>query len=49
MQRFAEAEPEAYYKITHQVSKPPYLHFEDELIEFDLIRTRRFSLFLHKP
>ena len=49
MQRFAEAEPEAYYKTTQQVSKPPYLHFEDGLIEIDLIRIRRFSLLLHKP
>ena len=49
MQRLAEAEPEAYYKTTHQVSKLPYLHFEDGLTEVDLIRTRRFSLLFHKP
>ena len=49
MQRFAEAEPEAYYKTTHQVDKLPYLHFEDGLTEVDLIRTRSFSLLLHKP
>ena len=49
MQRFAEAEPEAYYKITRRVSKPPYLRFEDGLIEIDLIHTRKLSLLLHKP
>ena len=44
MQRFAEAEPEAFYKTTLKVSKVQTRRFEDGLIEIDVIRTERFFI-----